>query len=31
VGVIAMLCGDVFLYFMGRFSGWALLGFLCRL
>lgn len=31
VGLIAMLCGDVLLYFMGRFSGWALLGVLCRL
>jgi membrane protein DedA with SNARE-associated domain len=31
VGVTAMLCGDVFLYFMGRISGWALLGVLCRL
>jgi hypothetical protein len=28
---MAMLCGDVFLYFMGRVSGWALLGVLCRL
>src|ERR1035441_4776851 len=31
VGLMAMLCGDIFLYFMGRFSGWALLGVLCRL
>jgi len=31
VGVLAMIAGDVFLYFMGRVSGWALLGFLCRL
>ncbi len=31
VGVAAMIVGDVFLYFMGRFSGWALLGVLCRL
>jgi membrane protein DedA with SNARE-associated domain len=31
VGLIAMLCGDVLLYFMGKASGWALLGFLCRL
>jgi membrane protein DedA with SNARE-associated domain len=31
VGVLAMIVGDVFLYFMGRASGWALLGFLCRL
>ncbi len=31
VALVAMLCGDVFLYFMGRVSGWALLGVLCRL
>jgi len=31
VGVLAMLIGDVILYFTGRVSGWALLGFLCRL
>ena len=31
VALIAMLCGDVLLYFMGRVSGWALLGLLCRL
>jgi membrane protein DedA with SNARE-associated domain len=31
IGVTAMIAGDVILYFMGRFSGWALLGFLCRL
>jgi len=31
VGVLAMIFGDVILYFMGRVSGWALLGFLCRL
>ncbi|MFZ3263848.1 MAG: VTT domain-containing protein [Terriglobales bacterium] len=31
VALIAMLWGDVFLYFMGRVSGWALLGVLCRL
>lgn len=30
-GFVAMLCGDVLLYFAGRASGWALLGFLCRL
>jgi len=30
-GVIAMIAGDVILYFMGRVSGWTLLGFLCRL
>ena len=31
VGVAAMIAGDVILYFMGRVSGWALLGLLCRL
>src|SRR5713226_4666389 len=31
VGVFAMIVGDVLLYFAGRVSGWALLGFLCRL
>jgi membrane protein DedA with SNARE-associated domain len=31
VAFLAMLSGDVLLYFMGRVSGWALLGFLCRL
>jgi membrane protein DedA with SNARE-associated domain len=31
IGLIAMIIGDVILYFMGRVSGWALLGFLCRL
>ena len=31
VGVVAMIAGDVLLYFMGRVSGWGLLGFLCRL
>ncbi|MGP0099153.1 MAG: VTT domain-containing protein [Terriglobales bacterium] len=31
VGIAAMITGDVLLYFMGRVSGWALLGFLCRL
>jgi len=31
VALIAMLCGDILLYFLGRVSGWALLGFLCRL
>ncbi len=30
-GVLAMISGDVILYFMGRVSGWALLGLLCRL
>ena len=27
----AMLFGDILLYLLGRVSGWALLGFLCRL
>ena len=31
VGVAAMICGDLILYFTGRVSGWALLGLLCRL
>jgi membrane protein DedA with SNARE-associated domain len=31
VGVAAMIAGDLFLYYMGKVSGWALLGFLCRL
>src|SRR5208337_3995103 len=31
VGAVAMLSGDLILYFMGRVSGWALLGLLCRL
>src|ERR1700690_2504204 len=31
ISLSAMICGDVILYFMGRVSGWALLGFLCRL
>ena len=31
VALLAMLSGDVILYFMGRLSGWALLGVLCRL
>src|SRR5580658_1411856 len=31
IGVAAMIAGDVILYFAGRVSGWALLGFLCRL
>src|SRR5258708_10999604 len=30
-GVVAMVAGDVILYFMGRVSGWALLGLLFRL
>jgi membrane protein DedA with SNARE-associated domain len=31
VGVLAAVSGDVFLYYLGRVSGWALLGLLCRL
>jgi membrane protein DedA with SNARE-associated domain len=31
IGVLAMIAGDVSLYYMGRVSGWRLLGFLCRL
>ena len=31
IGILAMVSGDVILYFMGRISGWALLGLLCRL
>lgn len=31
VGVLAMIAGDIILYFTGRVSGWALLGLLCRL
>src|SRR5579859_5057348 len=31
IGLVAMVTGDVILYFLGRVSGWALLGFLCRL
>ncbi len=31
VSFVSMLVGDVLLYFMGRVSGWALLGVLCRL
>jgi membrane protein DedA with SNARE-associated domain len=30
ISFVAMLIGDVILYFTGRASGWALLGFLCR-
>ena len=28
---VSLLLGDMILYFLGRASGWALLGFLCRL
>ena len=31
VSVLAIIAGDLLLYFTGRASGWALLGFLCRL
>ena len=31
IALLSMISGDVILYFMGRVSGWALLGFLCRL
>jgi membrane protein DedA with SNARE-associated domain len=31
VALLSMIAGDVILYFMGRVSGWALLGLLCRL
>jgi len=31
VSFLAMLSGDLLLYFTGRVSGWALLGLLCRL
>ncbi|MGA7632397.1 MAG: VTT domain-containing protein [Terriglobales bacterium] len=31
VSLVPMIIGDIILYFMGRFSGWALLGILCRL
>jgi membrane protein DedA with SNARE-associated domain len=30
-GALAMVSGDVILYFTGKATGWALLGFLCRL
>jgi membrane protein DedA with SNARE-associated domain len=30
VGVAAMVVGDLILYFLGRLSGWLLLGVLCR-
>jgi len=31
IALLSIICGDVILYFMGKVSGWALLGFLCRL
>lgn len=30
VSVVAMVAGDTIMFFVGRVSGWALLGFLCR-
>jgi membrane protein DedA with SNARE-associated domain/rhodanese-related sulfurtransferase len=30
VAVIALVLGDSIIYFMGRYMGWALLGFLCK-
>jgi membrane protein DedA with SNARE-associated domain/rhodanese-related sulfurtransferase len=30
-GIFAMLIGDNLLFFLGRYTGWALLGLLCRL
>jgi membrane protein DedA with SNARE-associated domain len=30
-GIVALLLGDVVQFWLGRYSGWALLGFLCRL
>ena len=31
IALVAMVGGDILLYFAGRVSGWALLGLLCRL
>jgi membrane protein DedA with SNARE-associated domain len=31
IPVVAIVAGDVVLYYLGRVSGWTLLGFLCRL
>jgi membrane protein DedA with SNARE-associated domain len=31
ISLLSIMTGDVILYFMGRVSGWALLGVLCRL
>jgi membrane protein DedA with SNARE-associated domain len=31
ISVVSLVTGDLILYFTGRVSGWALLGFLCRL
>lgn len=30
-GLMAMIIGDLLLYFAGRYTGWALLGLLCRM
>jgi membrane protein DedA with SNARE-associated domain len=30
VSLLAMMLGDVMLFFLGRYTGWALLSFLCR-
>src|SRR5579863_1324822 len=31
LALIAMMLGDILLFVLGRYTGWALLGFLCRL
>jgi membrane protein DedA with SNARE-associated domain len=31
IALFSMLVGDTLLYFLGRFTGWALLGMLCRI
>lgn len=31
IAFVAMIAGDILLYFLGRLSGWGLLGVLCRL
>jgi membrane protein DedA with SNARE-associated domain len=31
VGAVTMIAGDLILYFAGKYTGWTLLGFLCRL
>src|SRR5260370_40729397 len=31
VAICAMMLGDTLLFVLGRYTGWALLGFLCRL
>ncbi|HET6206368.1 MAG TPA: sulfurtransferase, partial [Terracidiphilus sp.] len=30
VAIVAMLLGDILLFVLGRYTGWALLAFLCR-